>query len=94
MGKIEKIKEEIIPILKQAGVTRSAIFGSYARGEEKPDSDLDILVDLPEGKSLFDLVDLKQSLEKKLNLTVDVLTYNAINPRLRDYIFSSQVSVL
>ena len=90
----EAIKNKVLPILKQAGVTRSAIFGSYARGEADKESDLDILVDLPEGKSLFDLIDLKQTLEGLLGLKVDLLTYNLVSPLLRDYVFRDQVSVL
>ncbi|HXK35775.1 MAG: hypothetical protein UY30_C0010G0007 [Parcubacteria group bacterium GW2011_GWB1_48_6] len=92
--KVEEIKEKIIPILKQAGVIRSAIFGSYARGEETATSDLDILVDLPEDKSLLDLIGLQQTLEESLHIKVDVLTYDYLHPRLRDYIMHDQIPIL
>lgn len=52
--KIDQIKSKVIPILKEAGVTKSALFGSYVRGENKKNSDIDMLVELPEGKSLLE----------------------------------------
>lgn len=83
---INQIKKKAIPILKEAGVTRSALFGSYVRGEEHKDSDIDILVDFPRGKSLLDLVRLQRKLQETLGKEVDLLTYNAVNPLLKNYI--------
>lgn len=91
---LEDIKKKALPILKQAGVTRSSLFGSYVRGENKLDSDVDILVDLPRGKSLFDLVDLQMQLEKALGRGVDIITYNSIHPLLKNYILKEQVPIL
>ncbi len=61
---IAELRSKIIPVLQQHDVIHAAIFGSFARGEEREDSDLDILVELGEGKSLLDLVALKLELEK------------------------------
>jgi hypothetical protein len=91
---LEEIKEKALPILKEAGVTRSSIFGSYVRGEQKSDSDIDILVDLPKSKSLFDFVGLQLELEDVLNKKVDLVEYVTIKPRLRQYILSEQVMIL
>lgn len=91
---IQQIKDVIIPILKQAGVGRSSIFGSFVRGETTPESDIDILVDLPKGKSLFDLVELKLQLEEALQKKVDVLTYRSISPFLADVIKREEVQIL
>lgn len=88
------IKKQITPILKEAGVLKSSVFGSVARGEAKPDSDVDILVELPEGKSLFDLIDLQNKLEAKLGKKVDVITYRSVHHLLRDIIFSEQIQIL
>ncbi|MBI5358249.1 nucleotidyltransferase domain-containing protein [Candidatus Amesbacteria bacterium] len=52
------IKNKALPVLQEEGVIRSSIFGSYARGENTIDSDIDVLVELPKGKSLLDLVRL------------------------------------
>lgn len=74
------------PILRKKGVSQAAIFGSFARGEETVKSDIDILVTLPPGSSLLDLVDIKNVLEEKMKRNVDVLTYKSIHPALRDRI--------
>lgn len=91
---IEDIKREVVSILKEAGVTRSAVFGSFARKEVTPESDLDLLVEFPRGKSILDLVRLKNKLEKKLKRKVDLLTYHSVSPLLKDIITKEQIPVL
>ena len=91
---LDEIRKKAIPVLKEAGVTRSSLFGSYVRGEEKGDSDIDFLVELPSDKSLFDVIDLKQKLEDTLGKSVDILEYDVIKPPLQNYIFSEQVQIL
>ena len=90
---IQKITEKILPLLKQAGVLRSSLFGSIARGEAKPDSDIDILVELPRGKDLFDLIDLREKLSQALGKKVDIGTFNSVKPVLQDRIFKEQVKI-
>jgi hypothetical protein len=87
------LRRKIIPILKKQGVVRSALFGSVVRGEQGSDSDIDILVELPEGKSLFDLIELEEALEKILGKKVDVITYRSVHPLLKDIIFKEQVLI-
>ena len=91
---LEQIKKQVLPILKQADVKRAALFGSYVKGDDTKKSDIDILVDLPRGKTLFDLVDLKMNLEEKLKKKVDVLTYEAIHPLLKNSILNNQYLIL
>ncbi len=91
---LEEIKLKTIPILKEAGVTRSSLFGSYVRGEQREDSDIDMLIDLPKEKSLLDLVRLKRKLKVRLGKEVDLLTYNAIHPLLKEYIQKDQFLIL
>jgi hypothetical protein len=88
--KIDKIKEIATPILKKHGVLKASLFGSWVRGEQKIESDIDMLVELEEGKSLLDLIGLELELEERLKRKVDVLTYDSIHPRLKDYILSEQ----
>ncbi|MEO7892265.1 MAG: nucleotidyltransferase family protein [Vicinamibacterales bacterium] len=59
------------------------MFGSEARQEAGPDSDLDLLVDMEAGRSLLDLVGLGQDLEDLLSRRVDVLTAASVHPQLR-----------
>jgi len=91
---IEEIKNRAIPVLKEAGVIRSSLFGSYTRGEEKTDSDIDMLVELPQGKSLLDLIRLENKLEQALNKKVDLVTFRSISPLLRDQIQKNQLPIL
>ncbi|HUD45036.1 MAG TPA: nucleotidyltransferase family protein [Patescibacteria group bacterium] len=93
-NKVEEIQMKVVPILKKTGVTRAAIFGSVARGEQTEKSDLDILVDLPEGMSLFDVVDLEFKLEEAVSRKVDLVDYDAIKPRLKPYIMRDQIQIL
>lgn len=84
------IKKKIVPVLKRQGVTKAALFGSFARGNTKKRSDIDILVSLRKDKTLLDLVGLKLELEEKLGRKVDVLTYEGIHPLLKDIILKEQ----
>ncbi len=91
---IEEIKKKALPVLKEAGVLRSSIFGSIARGQATESSDIDILVELPEGKTLLDFVGLKMNLEDALKRDVDLLTYRSISPLLKDSIIENQAKIL
>lgn len=91
---IEELKTRITRTLKHHDVSRASIFGSFARGDAKDNSDLDLLVEFRGEKSLLDLVGLKLELEDSIGRSVDVLTYNALHPAIRDRILSEQVIVL
>jgi len=93
MKKITKIKEKILPILKKNDVIKASIFGSFARGEDKKGSDLDMLVEFNEPKGMFHRIGLKYELEKILGKKVDLLTYNAINPLLKEYIYKDEIKI-
>ena len=90
--KIEEIKKKIIPILKKNKVVRAGIFGSYARGEEKKNSDVDILIDI--NVSLLELVGLEIELKKILKKKVDLLTYRGISPYLKDRILNEEIRII
>ncbi|MFC1712659.1 nucleotidyltransferase family protein [Candidatus Poribacteria bacterium] len=91
---IAKLKNRIIPVLQQHGVIHAAIFGSFARGEEREDSDLDILVELRKGKTLLDLVALKLELERVLERKIDITTRNALQPGIKERILEEQIAVI
>jgi len=90
-----KIKKSIVNVLKKHRVKKAGIFGSYARGEEKKNSDVDILINVKGRKfSLLDLVRLEMLLGKILQKKVDLLTYNGINPHLKEYILKDEVRII
>ena len=92
--KLEEIKVKMIPVLRRYDVRKAAIFGSYVKGEEKEDSDIDILIEFKGEKSLLDLAGLKIELEEILERKVDVLTYNSLHPLLKDKILQEQKVIL
>ena len=96
MGKnnINKIKKPIVNILKKHGIKKAGIFGSFARGEERKRSDIDILIQPTKEMSFFDIVRLELELKKELKKRVDLLTYNGINHLLKDIILNEEVKII
>jgi len=91
-NKINKIKKPIVDILKKHKIKKAGIFGSYTRGEEKKNSDVDILVDF--NGSLLTLVGIEMELEKTLRKKVDLLTYGGIHPLLKKIILDEEVRII
>jgi hypothetical protein len=91
---IEEIKERIIPILGRSGIKKAAIFGSLAKGEVKPDSDVDILVEIKSDMSLLDFIGIKIELEEALKMKVDLVEYDTIKPTIKERILAEQVVIL
>ncbi|AKB35296.1 nucleotidyltransferase [Methanosarcina siciliae C2J] len=80
----KELFEKISLFLQKEGATKVAVFGSYAREEEKPESDIDILVEFSETKDLLTLVRIERELSELLRLKVDLLTEASISPYLID----------
>src|SRR3989338_6932322 len=93
-GKIDRIKKQIMPILRQHNVKRAGLFGSYVKGRNKKNSDIDILVQLGKNNSLLDFAGLKIELEEILGRKVDLVEYNTIKPLIKDRILNEQVIIL
>jgi len=91
---IEKYKEVIVPILIRNDVDKAGIFGSFARNEANERSDIDILVRFKTRKSLFDLARLELELEMGSKRRVEVITYNSINPLIRERVLKEEVRIL
>ena len=79
--------------LRRMGVRSISLFGSVARGEAGPDSDVDVLVDLAPGVTLFDLVGIQLHLEDRLGTRVDVAPVDGLRPHLRDGVLSEAIRV-
>lgn len=91
---IEKIKKKIIPILKRNSVTKAGIFGSYARSEQKKDSDIDILIEILKPISLLDFAGLKLELEDVLGRKVDLVEYNSIKPLIKKHVLDEEIKIV
>ena len=89
---LKKLKPKIVRILKKNGIKKAGIFGSYARGDQKKKSDIDILIKYDGG--LLKLVGIGMELEKTVKMKVDLLTYGGINPLLRERILNEEMKVI
>lgn len=74
LGQLRQRREELLPIFERYGASEVRVFGSVARGDERTDSDIDFLVCMEAGRSLFDLGELVWDLEDALGCAVDVVT--------------------
>jgi hypothetical protein len=79
-------RDRIRAIAAAGGATNVRVFGSALKGQDRPDSDLDLLVDLPPGTSLLRVVGLKLAIEDALGVKVDLCTEHALHPQLGDKI--------
>lgn len=87
-------RDRITPTLREHGVVRAAVFGSRARGEADASSDLDLLVEFENNRTLLDLVGLRQDLSHLLGAEADVVTYGSLHPQLRERILREQIRLL
>jgi hypothetical protein len=92
--KIEEIRRKIVPMLKKHSVSKAGIFGSYARGEEKKKSDIDILVEINKNISLLDFIDLKLKLEEIIGKKIDLVEYSAIKSRIKKSVLNEEIRII
>jgi len=86
-------RETILQVAASHGARDVRVFGSRVRGTARPDSDVDILVRLDAGRSLLDLIAIKQDLEDLLGCKVDVVTEAAISPYIREQVLNEAVAL-
>jgi predicted nucleotidyltransferase len=86
-------REEILRITAAHGANNLRLFGSVSRGEATENSDVDILVKLEPGRTLLDIVAIKQDLEDLLGCKVDVVTEDAVSPYIREQILKDAVNL-
>lgn len=86
-------REDINRIAAAHGARNVRVFGSVGRGDVSDSSDLDLLVDMSEGRSLFDLVALGADLEDALGVDVDVVTEKSLSPYIRDRVIAEAVAL-
>lgn len=87
VNSLEEVKRLAIPVLKEHGIRKAAVFGSFARGDFDDKSDVDFLIEPPDDEfSLLDLARLKVALEERLERKVDLVTYDSIYKPIKDRI--------
>lgn len=88
---LERYRQMVRRLAEENGATDVRVFGSFARGTERPDSDLDLLIKLKPGGSLLDLVGMKLAIEDVLQRKVDVVTERSLSPYIREQILQEAV---
>jgi predicted nucleotidyltransferase len=86
-------RDEIIALARRYGASNVRVFGSVARGESDAQSDVDFLVDMDHGRSLFDMGGLLMELKDLLGKEVDVVTPNGLRARMRERVLNEAVSL-
>ena len=89
--KILTHRDDILEIAARNGARNVRVFGSIARGDEGPESDIDFLVEMEDGRSLLDLAGLLIELEEALNCEIDVVTENGLNPRIKQRVLDEAI---
>lgn len=89
--RLREKREDILRLCAKYGARNVRVFGSVARGEADAQSDLDFLVDLEPGRTLFDLGGLQYDLEQLLGCPVDVVTERGLKVRIRDRVLQEAV---
>lgn len=82
LSELRALKPQILAIAAQYGVSNIRVFGSVARGDADADSDVDLLVDMEKGKSLFDFVRCKRAIEETIGATIDLVEDAALSNAL------------
>jgi len=90
---IQEAKDKIVPIIKKYHISKASLFGSIITRTMHAESDIDILVQLPEKATLFDILGVKVDLEAQLGRKVDIVEYEGIKPSLKNNILSHQVLI-
>ena len=90
----EGLREKVEVAMRRRGVVRASVFGSVARDEATPESDVDFLVEFEKGRTLLDLAGLRLDLCEILSCDVDVATPRSLHPTMKERILSEQVRIL
>ena len=85
--------KKLISFLTKHGAKKIALFGSVARGEERADSDIDILAEFGEVKSLFEMVGIELDLADTLGKKIDLVTEGSLSPYIKDKVMKDLVVI-
>ena len=90
-SEVTKYRSQILAIAARYGASNLRIFGSVARGNSTAKSDLDLLIDLEDDRTLLDQIGLKQDLEDLLNCSIDITEVFSLHPLIRDRVLSETI---
>jgi predicted nucleotidyltransferase len=92
----QKLADQLAPVLKRHGIVRASIFGSMARGEITPESDLDLLVEYMSGKTqtFLGFLSLQEELETLVGRKVEIIRRDLLHPILKDQVRNDEFPIL
>jgi uncharacterized protein len=93
LTEIREKRDDIVVVARARGATRIRVFGSVARGEDSALSDIDFLVEMEDGRTLFDLGGLMMDLRELLRREVDVVTEGGLRPRVAKRVLADAVDL-
>ena len=86
-------RDELLRVARSHGAVRVRVFGSTLRGEDRPDSDVDLLVEVEPGRTLLDVIGFEQDVEELLARPVDVVTEGGLSPYLQGQILAEAAAL-
>jgi predicted nucleotidyltransferase len=94
MQQLEQYQELILPVLKRYFIKRAAIFGSFAKGNNSSNSDIDLLIEPENNFTLFKMLQLEQEISQLINRKVDLVEYSALKPSIKNEVLRSAITIL
>jgi predicted nucleotidyltransferase len=88
---LQMLAQKKSSLLETYQITRLGIFGSYARGEQTDESDIDILVEYDKAPTLYQIIELRDDLSELFAIKVDVVTKNGLKARIRERVLAEVI---
>ena len=83
---LHRRRKDVLAIAARHGISGIRVFGSVARGEERPDSDIDLLIDLDEGRGFGDYLAFAEEIERLFSRHAEIVIDRSLSPHLRPFI--------
>lgn len=90
---LDEIKPKLVALLKNMPIKRAFVFGSFARGDNNENSDLDLMVEFNDGVTLFDLIRLRTELSEDIGIKIDLGTTDSLNKSIKEQVESERIMV-
>jgi predicted nucleotidyltransferase len=94
MKELEQYQQLILPVLKRYFIKRAAIFGSFAKGNNNENSDIDLLIEPATGFTIFKMLKLEEEISELINRKVDLVEFSALKPSIRNEVLLSSINIL
>lgn len=94
MKELEQYQKLILPVLERYLIKRAAFFGSFAKGTNTSQSDVDLLIEPSKGFTLFEFLKLEEEISVLTKRKVDLVEYSALKPSIKEEVLSSSIPIL